>query len=859
MGVEELFDEDFVAFREAVEFDHFGVVEVGEGVVFVEDVGGAAAHAGTEVFARGAEDEDGAAGHVFAAVVADAFDNSGGARVAHGKAFAGAAVDVEASACGTVEDGVAADAIFFGAELGTGRGDEGDLAAAHAFADVVVGFAGELDVYALHEEGAEALACGAVEFESEGAVGQAGVAVAVGDFAGEFGADAAVDVFDVVTEGEFAASAQGGFGILEDDVVERAVFVPVVALPGVVAGEVGVEFVDGEEAGEVDGVDAAVACAALAQEVGATNEFIHGAHSEAGHDFAHFLGDGVEVVDDHFGAAFEFGAEAVVLGGDADGTGVEVALAHIDAAQGDEGGGAEVVFFGAKEGGDHDVGAGAHAAVGAQGDAVAQAVEHEDLLCLGDADFPGGASVFDGGEGAGTGAAFVAGDEDDVGVGFGDACSDGADACLGDKFDADFGAGVDLFEVVDELGEVFDGVDVVVWRGGDEHDARDAAAEAGDEGGDFVAGELAAFAGFGALGHFDFDFFGGGEVFGGDAEASRGDLFDGRVGGVAVFHGLEAGGVFAAFAGVGFAADAVHGDGEGFVSFGGEGAEGHAGGGEAAADGFNAFDFVEGDGDGVHEFEEVSDGKGGGGEDGFDVFFIVFDAVGFVLAFEADEGVEVLDDGGGDGVELAAFAVAEVAGVGECGFGGVGKFVACEGVFGDVLVADAADLAGGACEAFVDDVFAYADGFKDLGTAVAGDGGDAHFGEDFEEAFFEGFDVVGCGLGEGEVFDLAFFDHFLDGFEGEPGVNAARAVADEAGDLVDVACFGGLADEGAAHAFASAHKVVMHGGAGQKHRERSGVFVHAAVAEDEDGFALIYGKFGVFAKLAQRGVECFGP
>ncbi len=51
-----------------------------------------------------------------------------------------------------------------------------------------------------------------------------------------------------------------------------------------------------------------------------------------------------------------------------------------------------------------------------------------------------------------------------IGVGFGDAGGDGAHSGLGHQFDADADAGVDVFEVVDQLRQVFDGVDVVVRR-----------------------------------------------------------------------------------------------------------------------------------------------------------------------------------------------------------------------------------------------------------------------------------------------------------------------------------------------------------------------------------------------------------
>ena len=70
------------------------------------------------------------------------------------------------------------------------------------------------------------------------------------------------------------------------------------------------------------------------------------------------------------------------------------------------------------------------------------------------------------------GAAVVAGDEDVVGVGLGDARGDGADADLGDELHRDRRARVRAAQVVDELLEVLDRVDVVVRRRRDQADAR---------------------------------------------------------------------------------------------------------------------------------------------------------------------------------------------------------------------------------------------------------------------------------------------------------------------------------------------------------------------------------------------------
>jgi hypothetical protein len=57
--------------------------------------------------------------------------------------------------------------------------------------------------------------------------------------------------------------------------------------------------------------------------------------------------------------------------------------------------------------------------------------------------------------------------------------------------------------------------------------------------------------------------------------------------------GAEALFVFAAFAGVGAGTDAVHGDGESFVGFLTDGAEGHGAGGEALDDLGGGLDFIE--------------------------------------------------------------------------------------------------------------------------------------------------------------------------------------------------------------------------------------------------------------------------
>ena len=88
---------------------------------------------------------------------------------------------------------------------------------------------------------------------------------------------------------------------------------------------------------------------------------------------AHFLGDEEQVVDDVLGLAGEALAQHRVLRRDADRAGVEVALAHHDAAGRDQRRGGHAELVGAEQGADDDVAAGADAAVDLHRDAAAQA------------------------------------------------------------------------------------------------------------------------------------------------------------------------------------------------------------------------------------------------------------------------------------------------------------------------------------------------------------------------------------------------------------------------------------------------------------------------------------------------------
>ena len=161
----------------------------------------------------------------------------------------------------------------------------------------------------------------------------------------------------------------------------------------------------------------------------------------------------------------------------------------------------------------------------------------------------------------------------------------------GHQLHVDAGVLVGVLEVVDQLGQVLDGVDVVVRRRRNQADARRGVPGPRDPRVHLVRRQLAALAGLRALRHLDLDVVGVDQVLAGDAEPADGDLLD-RAAALGVVEPL---GVLAALARVGPAAEPVHRDGQGFVRLGRNRAVRHRAGVEALEDRLGGLDLVQRD------------------------------------------------------------------------------------------------------------------------------------------------------------------------------------------------------------------------------------------------------------------------
>ena len=178
------------------EVDHLEVASVAEPVLGVVDEGVAAAHAGGEVAAGLAQDDDHAAGHVLAGVVAHPLDDGLGAAVPDGEPLAGPAPEEGFAAGRPVERHVAHDHVLGPRETGLRRRGDDQLAAGESLADVVVGVAPDAERDAPGQEGPEALAGAAGELEVDRVLAEPVLAVLPRDEVAEQGADRPVPIGD---------------------------------------------------------------------------------------------------------------------------------------------------------------------------------------------------------------------------------------------------------------------------------------------------------------------------------------------------------------------------------------------------------------------------------------------------------------------------------------------------------------------------------------------------------------------------------------------------------------------------------------------------------------------------------------
>ena len=288
--------------------------------------------------------------------------------------------------------------------------------------------------------------------------------VPLGDFIACNGPDDAVDVVDRQLQLDALAALDGGDAGRQQPRHVQGALDAVVLRDLAITSDVVRHIGSMQQPRQVQPLGLPMVGLDLEQPVGPAHHFVDGAETEPGQELAQFLGHEAEEIDDMVGRAREALAQFRILRRHADRTGVEVAHPHHHAPQRHQAGGGKTELFRPQEGGDRHISAGLELAIRLDDDPTAQIVEDEGLMGVGQAQLPRQPGVLDARLRRRPGTAVMATDEDDVGFALGDAGGDRADTDFGDQLDVDAGVAVRILEVVDELGQILDGIDVVVRR-----------------------------------------------------------------------------------------------------------------------------------------------------------------------------------------------------------------------------------------------------------------------------------------------------------------------------------------------------------------------------------------------------------
>src|SRR5258708_40018863 len=128
---------------------------------------------------------------------------------------------------------------------------------------------------------------------------------------------------------------------------------------------------------------------------------------------------------------------------------------------------AKTKFFRAQHSTYHNITARLKATIHSYLYTTAQSVAQQDLLCLCQATFPGYAGMLDGLHRRCSRTSVMPTDQDIIGVSFRHTCCDGANSNTGDQFHTDTRLRVYLAQVINQLGQVLNTVDIMMWRRGD--------------------------------------------------------------------------------------------------------------------------------------------------------------------------------------------------------------------------------------------------------------------------------------------------------------------------------------------------------------------------------------------------------
>ena len=200
------------------------------------------------------------------------------------------------------------------------------------------------------------------------------------------------------------------------------------------------------------------------KQISASHKLVHSAYAQLCHILAELLCDEVHEVHDIFGLASETLSELGVLCSDTHGTGIKIAHSHHYTAHCNKRSSCESELLSAQQCRNKYITTCHELSVGLYAYPRTQTVEHKGLVSFSKSQLPWKTCIIYGASGSSACTAVIARDEYYLSACLGNTCRNSSHASLGDKLYGDTRLIIGIFQVKDELCQIFNGVDIVMRR-----------------------------------------------------------------------------------------------------------------------------------------------------------------------------------------------------------------------------------------------------------------------------------------------------------------------------------------------------------------------------------------------------------
>mmetsp|Transcript_1298 Transcript_1298/g.3301 ORF Transcript_1298/g.3301 Transcript_1298/m.3301 type:complete len:369 (-) Transcript_1298:3037-4143(-) len=321
-----------------------------------------------------------------------------------------------------------------------------------------------------------------------------------------------------------------------------------------------------------------------------SNHVLHFTVPKFCHNLTELFSQQEKVVDNVLRLPGKFLSQLRVLCCNTDGACVQMTFSHHNATHSNQWGSGKTEFLRSQQACNCNIASSLELTVGLNLNTITQPIENKRLLRFGKSEFPWKTASLNSGPSSSSSTTIVSTDCDMVGESFCYTSCDNANSDFRHKLHRHFSNWLGVLQIVNELGKILNGINIVVWRWRDQTDSRGGVTVLGNIFRYFESRQFSSLTWLGTLCHLDLNLVTISKVVGCNTKSTRSNLFDTRATII-----LKPFWVFSTLTRVRASTKRIHCYGKCFVSLLTNGSKRHGSSSETLHDSRHRFDFFQRD------------------------------------------------------------------------------------------------------------------------------------------------------------------------------------------------------------------------------------------------------------------------